>query len=157
MTSLATPPLTIILLQRQLKIIPAPSGSDLICVSCRFGCSPPHSAHPNAVFSGVRWSMAALPVTYDNMSGMRTRPLRCSSGGASSWDIERALFGDASSFLRAGTSIFPNSQRAASLLCGGPVTFFSQSSRTWLAHQAGQWVVAVYAGITQKPLSMSCN
>lgn len=61
-------------------------------------------------------------------------------------------------FYQSGTSIFPNSHRAASLLCVGPVTFPPpQSSPTWLAHQAGQWVVAMYTAITQKPLSMSCN
>lgn len=44
--------------------------------------------------------MAALPVTYtDNMSGMKTRPLHDLIWRASPRDIERALFGDVSSFM----------------------------------------------------------
>lgn len=59
-------------------------------------------------------------------------------------------------FCQSGTFIFPNSHRAASPLCVGRWPFF-QSSPTWLAHQAGQWVAAMYTAITQNPLSMSCN
>lgn len=62
-------------------------------------------------------------VTYtDNMSGMKARPLHDLIWRAYPRDIERALFGDVSSFLPV-RDIFPNSHRAASLLCVGPVTF----------------------------------
>lgn len=152
------------LLYQHLKIIwalPAPSESVILSVRCRSGCFPPHGAEHRR--SPLRWSMSALPVTYaDNVCAMKPRPLRELIWRASSRDIERALFGDASSFL-PGRDIhipkFPPS--CVSALCRpGDLSHPhhpTQSSPTWLAHQAGQWVVAVYTAITQKPLSMSCN
>ena len=97
------------LLYPHLKIIWALRGSSgwvIWSVRCRFGGFPLSqlitgaALTPLPVFSAVRWSMAARAVTYpDNMSGRRTRPLRDLIWQASSLDIERALFGDASSFL----------------------------------------------------------
>lgn len=53
-----------------------------------------------AVFSVASDDLWARLVTYtDNMSGMKTRPLHDLIWRPSPRDIERALFGDASSFL----------------------------------------------------------
>lgn len=79
-----------------------------------------------------------------------------SSGGLFSRDIDRALFADASSFLPVGDFHIPKFPPSGVSALYRPMTFF-HSSPTWLAHEAGQWAVALYTAITHIPLSMSCN
>lgn len=146
----------------RLKIIwdSGSSGSGIWSVSGA-GLNPFPSRLP--VFGGVRWSMAA-PWPFPILRlGWNLGPLRELIWRAPSWDIERALFGDASSFLPVRDIYIPKfPPSCVPALCWPPDLFFppffsSQSSPTWLAHQAGQCVVAVSAASTQKPLSMSCN
>ncbi len=116
-----------------------------------------HDCSLCCVNCGIRWSMAPLHVTYsDNMSEMKIWMLHDLIWRASLRDIDRALFGDASSFLAVRDLHIPKFPPSCVSALYRPMTFF-QSSPTWLAHQAGQWVVALYTAITHIPLSMSCN
>lgn len=73
--------------------------------------------HPPPAPRGIiRWSMAALHVTYcDNMSGMKIGTLHDLIWRASARDIERALFGDASSFAARRDAPYSQSPSALRL------------------------------------------
>lgn len=109
------------------------------------------------VICGIKWSMAAFPVTYsDNMSGMNIWVLRVLIWRASVGYWARFVWRCV--FISDGPGQ-PYSQIPTELrLCFVSADdLFPHSSPTWLAHQAGQWLVAVYTAITHNPLSMSCN
>lgn len=74
----------------------------LTCVRCRFGSSPLNQGCRRLLwlFSVASDDLWPRFMTYtDNMSGMKTRPPHDLIWRASPRDIERALFGDVSSFL----------------------------------------------------------
>ncbi|CAK6973927.1 SKI family transcriptional corepressor 1%2C partial [Scomber scombrus] len=73
--------------------------------------------------------MGALHVTYsDNMTGMRIWMLHDLIWRASPWDIDRALFGDASSFRAVRDPHIPKfPPSCVSALCR-PMTFFPEQS-----------------------------
>lgn len=95
----------------------------LISLNCRGDDDPsirppwwqfPHP--PPAPRGIIRWSMAALHVTYcDNMSGMKIGTLHDLIWRASARDIERALFGDASSFAARRDAPYSQSPSALRL------------------------------------------
>lgn len=75
---------------------------DLTCVRCRFGSSPLSQGCCSPLWLFLVASDDLWPrfLTYtDNMFGMKTRPLHDLIWRGSPRDIERALFGDVSSFL----------------------------------------------------------